>query len=67
LFFSNEVIERLSPELPPISRSPEFSKRLVDIGQELTEPLLGEAFGRAIRDEAARWRELSTMAGVKEE
>ena len=63
----NEVIERLSRELPAISRNPEFSKRLVDIGQELTEPLLGEAFGRSIRAEAARWRELSTMAGVKEE
>ena len=63
----NEVIERLSRELPAISRNPEFSKRLIDIGQELTEPLLGEAFGRSIRAEAARWRELSTMAGVKEE
>jgi tripartite-type tricarboxylate transporter receptor subunit TctC len=63
----NEVIDRLSRELPAISRNPEFSRRLIDIGQELTEPLLGEAFGRAIRDEAARWRELSTMAGVKEE
>jgi len=62
-----EVIERLSRELPAISRNPDFSKRLVDIGQELTEPLLGEAFGRSIRAEAARWRELSTMAGVKEE
>jgi tripartite-type tricarboxylate transporter receptor subunit TctC len=63
----SEVIERLSRELPAISRNPDFSKRLVDIGQELTEPLLGEAFGRSIRAEAARWRELSTMAGVKEE
>src|SRR5947208_6900799 len=63
----NEVIERLSRELPAISRNPEFSKRLIDIGQELTEPLLGEGFGRSIRAEAARWRELSTMAGVKEE
>src|SRR5207302_1113520 len=60
----HEAIERLSRELPAISRDPDFSRRLVDIGQELTEPLLGEAFGRAIRDEAARWRELSTMAGV---
>ena len=62
-----EAIERLSRGLPAISRDPDFSRRLVDIGQELTEPLLGEAFGRAIRDEAARWRELSTMAGVKED
>src|SRR6266513_127381 len=63
----HEAIGRLSRELPAISRDPDFSRRLVDIGQELTEPLLGEAFGRAIRDEAARWRELSTMAGVKED
>jgi len=28
-----EVIERLSRELPAISRNPDFSKRLVDIGQ----------------------------------
>jgi tripartite-type tricarboxylate transporter receptor subunit TctC len=62
-----EALDRLSRELPAISRNPDFSKRLVDIGQELTEPQLGEAFGRSIRAEAARWRELSTMAGVKEE
>jgi tripartite-type tricarboxylate transporter receptor subunit TctC len=37
------------------------------LGQEVTEPLVGEAFGRAIRAEAQRWRELAAMAGVKEE
>ena len=63
----NEVIERLSRELPVISRNPEFRKRLIDIGQEVTEPLLGEAFGRTIRAEAARWRELANLAGVKDE
>jgi tripartite-type tricarboxylate transporter receptor subunit TctC len=62
-----EVIDRLSRELPAVSRNPEFARRLIDIGQELTEPLLGEAFGRTIRSEAARWRELATLAGVKEE
>ena len=41
--------------------------REIDIGQEVTEPLAGEAFGRVIRAEAARWRELANMAGVKDE
>lgn len=62
-----EPIERLGRELPWISQNPEFRKRLVDIGQEITEPLQGEAFGRAIRSEAARWRELAAKAGVKDE
>ena len=63
----SEPVERLMRELPQISSPPEFRKRLVDIGQEVTEPLLGEAFGRTIRAEAQRWRELAAMAGVKEE
>jgi tripartite-type tricarboxylate transporter receptor subunit TctC len=63
----NEVIERLSREVPAVSQNPDFRKRLVDIGQEVTEPLVGEAFGRAMRAEAARWRELANLAGVKDE
>ena len=62
-----EPIERLARELPEVSRNPDYRKRIVDIGQEVTEPLQAEAFGRTIRNEAARWRELATMAGVKEE
>jgi len=62
-----EPIERLARELPQVSASAEYRKRIVDIGQEVTEPLAGEAFGRVIRDEAARWRELANMAGVKDE
>lgn len=63
----HEVVERLSRDVPAVTQNPDFRKRLVDIGQEVTEPLVGEAFGRAMRAEAARWRELAAMAGVKEE
>ena len=62
-----DVIERLLKEVAAVTRSPDFAKRVIDIGQELTEPLTGDAFGRVMRGEAARWRELATLAGVKEE
>ena len=62
-----EAVECLAKELPLVSAGAEYRKRIVDIGQEVTEPLQGEAFGRVIRDEAARWRELANMAGVKDE
>jgi tripartite-type tricarboxylate transporter receptor subunit TctC len=61
------VIERLQRELPAVSQNPDYRKRIIDIGQEVVEPLQGEAFGRAIQQEAARWRELAAMAGVKDE
>jgi tripartite-type tricarboxylate transporter receptor subunit TctC len=53
--------------LTAIAQSGEYRKRLVDIGQEQTEPLAGDAFGRVIRAEAQHWRELAAMAGVKED
>jgi hypothetical protein len=53
--------------VPAVTQNAEFRKRVIDVGQEVTEPLLGEAFGRYIRAEAQRWRELAAMAGVKEE
>jgi tripartite-type tricarboxylate transporter receptor subunit TctC len=62
-----DAVERLRRELPQVSANADYRKRIVDIGQEVTEPLAGEAFGRVIRDEAARWRELANMAGVKDE
>jgi tripartite-type tricarboxylate transporter receptor subunit TctC len=61
------VNERLARELSAIARNADFRKRLVDIGQETTEPLTGDAFGKVIREEAARWRDLAAMAGVKED
>lgn len=62
-----EVVDRLQRELPAISQNPDYRKRIVDIGQEVTEPLQGAAFGSVIRAEAANWRKLATMAGVKDE
>jgi tripartite-type tricarboxylate transporter receptor subunit TctC len=62
-----EVIDRLLKEVPAATQSADFRRRVIDIGQEVTEPLAGEAFGRVMRAEAARWRSLATMAGVKEE
>jgi tripartite-type tricarboxylate transporter receptor subunit TctC len=62
-----DVVDRLMKDVPAVTRSPEFARRVVDIGQEITAPLTGDAFGRVMRAEAARWRELATLAGVKEE
>jgi len=62
-----EVIERLNRDIPAATQSADFRRRVIDIGQEVTEPATGEAFGRVMRAEAARWRNLATMAGVKEE
>src|SRR5260221_596542 len=62
-----EALERLAREVAAATQSADFRKRVIDIGQEVTEPLAGEAFGRVMRAEAARWRELATMAGVKDE
>jgi tripartite-type tricarboxylate transporter receptor subunit TctC len=62
-----EPIERVTRDVRTAMAAPEFAKRMVDIGQELTEPLAGEDFGRVIRAEAARWRELASKAGVKDE
>jgi tripartite-type tricarboxylate transporter receptor subunit TctC len=62
-----EVTGRLTREITTMGQSPDFRKRLVDIGQESTEPLAGEAFGRVMRAEAQRWRELAATAGVKDE
>jgi tripartite-type tricarboxylate transporter receptor subunit TctC len=58
---------RIIREVQAVIQPPEFKKRLVDIGQEPVEPLTGEAFGNFIRAEAARWRELAAIAGVKDE
>ena len=62
-----DAIERLAREIPAVTQSADFRKRVIDIGQEVTEPLTGEAFGRTMSAEAQRWRELAAMAGIKEE
>ena len=62
-----EATDRLARELTVVPQNPDYRRRIIDIGQEITEPLQGDAFGSTMRAEAARWRELSTMAGVKDE
>jgi tripartite-type tricarboxylate transporter receptor subunit TctC len=62
-----EAIARLTKELGAISRAEDFRRRLVEIGQEATEPLTGEAFGRYMLTEVKRWRELAELAGVKDD
>jgi tripartite-type tricarboxylate transporter receptor subunit TctC len=59
-----EATGRLAREIAALAGAPDFRRRLIDIGQEATEPLLGDGFGRVIRAEAQRWRELAAMAGV---
>lgn len=61
-----EIVARVSRELVAVSQSADFRRRLVDIGQEPTEPLIGAAHARAMRTEAERWRALAELAGVKE-
>jgi tripartite-type tricarboxylate transporter receptor subunit TctC len=61
-----EAVERLAREVATVSANAEYRKRVVEIGQEVTEPLAGEAFGRVMQQEAALWRELAANAGVTE-
>ena len=62
-----EATGRVIRELTALVQTADFRKRMVDIGQEQTEPLTGDAFGRVIRGEAQRWRELAAMAGVRDD
>jgi tripartite-type tricarboxylate transporter receptor subunit TctC len=61
-----ETIARVQKEVAVITKTPAFRSRLIEVGQEPTEPLAGEAFGRYMQNEVKRWRELARMAGVKE-
>lgn len=61
-----EAVTRVSRELVTVSESPEFRRRLVDIGQEPTEPLTGAAHAQAMRREAERWRRIAELAGVRD-
>jgi tripartite-type tricarboxylate transporter receptor subunit TctC len=62
-----DVARRLESEVVAILQSTEVKKRLVDLGAEEVEPLVGEAFGRYIRAEVERWREMAVIAGFKKE
>jgi len=61
-----EPLERLARDATAVTASADFRKRMVDIGQEVTEPVQGDAFGRVMRQEVARWRELAAKAGVQD-
>jgi len=61
-----QPVEALARELAALSASAQFRKRLIEIGQEVTQPLAGRAFGDYMRAEAKRWRELAQLAGVED-
>lgn len=60
-------LTRLQRELATIAGAPDFRNRLVELGQEPTETLQGEVFGKYMLAEARRWRDLARAAGVKDE
>ena len=62
-----EAIERVARDAIAASRTPELRKRYADVGMEEVEPLTGDAFGRHMRSEVQRWREMAAVAGIKEE
>ena len=61
-----ESVSRLTSELVSVVRDPEYRRRLVDIGQEPTDPLTGVAHARAMRAEAERFRRIAELAGVRD-
>lgn len=61
------IVTYLARELVAISRQAAFRNRLAEIGAEAVEPLTGEAFGRYLREEVRRSREMAAMAGLKDE
>jgi tripartite-type tricarboxylate transporter receptor subunit TctC len=62
-----DALGRLERDVVATVQAPDFKQRLVDVGAEEVEPLTGEAFGRYIRAEAQRWREMAALAGMKGE
>jgi tripartite-type tricarboxylate transporter receptor subunit TctC len=59
-----EVVNRLAKEITRIIRTPEISKRLVDMG---VDPLGGtpEEFGKLIRSETERFGKAVKASGAK--
>jgi tripartite-type tricarboxylate transporter receptor subunit TctC len=62
-----EALERVARDAIAASRTPELKKRYADVGMEVVEPLTGDAFGRHMRSEVQRWREIAAVAGIKED
>ena len=61
------MLDRISKETTAVLQLPEIKSRWRDLGIEEVEPLTGAAFGDYMRREAQRWREIATIAGVKED
>ena len=61
------ALQRIARETVEIVKLPDIRNRFRDLGIEEVEPLTGKAFGDYMRKEARRWREIATLAGVKEE
>jgi tripartite-type tricarboxylate transporter receptor subunit TctC len=61
------LLERIAKETTAVLERPEIKARWRDLGVEEIEPISGAAFGEYMRKEAQRWREIATVANVKEE
>src|SRR5205823_2714907 len=61
------MLQRVASETTAVLQLPETKSRWRDLGIEEVEPLTGAAFGDYMRREAQRWRDIATIAGVKEE
>lgn len=61
------IVAHLARELVAVSRQPAFRNRLVEIGAESVEPLTGADFGRHLRQEVQRSREMAAIAGLKDD
>ena len=61
-----EIVGRLITQVLATKQNADFRKRVADIGQELTEDLSGDGFGRFMVAEARRWREMAVAAGLKD-
>lgn len=61
------VLQRIAAETVEIVKLPEMRNRFRDLGIEEVEPLTGAAFGDYMRKEARRWREIATIANIKED
>jgi tripartite-type tricarboxylate transporter receptor subunit TctC len=60
-------LQRIARETVEIVKLPEMRNRFRDLGIEEVEPLTGAAFGDYMRREARRWREIASVANIKED
>ncbi len=61
------VLQRIAAETVEIVKLPDMRNRFRDLGIEEVEPLTGAAFGDYMRKEARRWREIASVANIKED